>query len=88
MVAPDRDTPGTRAMHCIRPITMVSVSVSCDSFRFFVPTRSAIHITTLHSTSATTTTQRLRRPPVMRCRASSPMMPMGMVPMMTNQASR
>jgi len=55
MVAPERDTPGIRATHCTKPMITASFRLSEDSGRSRLPTRSAIHITALQPTSATTT---------------------------------
>jgi hypothetical protein len=64
MVAAERDTPGIRATHCTKPMITASFRLSEDSGRSRLPTRSAIHITALQPTSATTTTtHKLRRGP-------------------------
>jgi hypothetical protein len=88
MVAPERETPGTRAMHWTRPITMASVRFISFSGRRLLPTISATTITTLQTSRPATTTHRLRRLSVMMCRPRKPMTPIGMVPMITYQAMR
>ena len=89
MVAPERDTPGIRATHCTKPMITASFRLSEDSGRSRLPTRSAIHITALQPTSATTTTtHKLRRGPEIGPWARKRTIPIGIEPRMTYQANR
>ena len=88
MVVPERDTPGIRATHCTKPMITASFRLNEDSGRSRLPTRSAIHITALQPTSATTTTHRLRKGPEIRPWARKPTIPIGIEPRMTYHANR
>ena len=62
MVAPERDTPGTRARHCARPTIRPSRQVSCSAWRVCLPKYSAAAITSENTISAVATIHRLRTP--------------------------
>ena len=92
IVAPDRETPGMSEKHWTRPMTSPSLRVMpcssrCSPARSSTSCRcSATQMTTLHSTSAAATTQRLRSGPEMRSRARKPTTPTGREPTMTAHA--
>jgi len=86
MVAPERDTPGIRATHCTKPMITASFRLSEDSGRSRLPTRSAIHITALQPTSATTTHSCAEARD--QAWARKPTIPIGIEPTMTYQANR
>ena len=88
IVAPDRETPGTRESTCTHPMTTASRMVSCFSLRFCVATRSANHITALQAIRATPTTHSERSPPVITSLNRRPATPTGMLPTMTYQPIR
>ncbi len=89
MVAPDRETPGTRATHCDQADERcVSIMVRSRSPRSCWPTRSAYTITALQSTSEPPTHHSERSGPLMTSLPRKPTMPIGIEPTMMYQPKR
>ncbi len=88
MVAPDRDTPGTRARHCARPTSKPSRQVNWPAWRCCRPKYSAAAMTAENTSMAVATTQRLRTSVRMTSLKTNPITPIGMDPMMTYQPIR
>ena len=78
IVAPDRDTPGTRAKHWTSPMMRPSKSRTSRSPRCWVARCSAKTITADHTISPAATTQRLRSGPSMTLLAARPTTAIGM----------
>ena len=88
IVPPERDTPGMRARHCAKPMTMASRMVSSSKERLRFENFSAAMNTKENSTSTVAVIHRLRSPSRMRSLPKKPMIAIGSVPTMTIQPMR
>ena len=88
MVPPDRDTPGINAMAWAKPSVMPSTTRMSRSSTRCRPTRSASPSSSPKTTSVDAISHRLRAAVWICSSNSTPSSPIGIVPMITSQASR
>ncbi len=89
IVPPDRDTPGISAMAWAKPSSdAVAGRVISRSSIACRPTRSASPSSSPNTTSVVAISHRLRAAVWIWSSNSTPSTPIGMVPMITSQASR
>src|SRR3954454_24382724 len=88
IVAPERETPGTSAQACAKPIRIPSRIVSDSMPRLRFETCSAHRSTRPRAISAVPISWRLRAPASIWSRTASPKMRMGIVPKRTSRPSR
>ncbi len=88
IVAPERETPGISAMACANPSSTPSGTFSwCSSMRC-LPTSSARPSSRPNTTSVVAMSHRLRAAVWICDSKTYPSRPIGIVPMITSQASR
>ena len=86
--APDRETPGMRAVACTTPRPSASTIVSASSRRDCEPTRSAVRRTTAPTASATAATPGVRIVLSMTSPSAKPTSRMGTVPIVIRRNRR
>ncbi len=88
IVAPDRDTPGTRAIACAKPIATPSRVVMSSTLRVRLPTFSAASKSSPSTIRVVPIRYRSRAPVSIWSLKTSPKIPMGIVPSRMYQPRR